>query len=358
MKRFTGIKMAVALCMTLGVMILPFNQMNVHAEESTTVVQGSVMKGTTSDLLLLDTNEGKMEIKIDSTTDTSGAKILLTNSKIYVSVKHGSDAYLHAVKITSDTQSSSVNVDTSNSSTIMGTLGEKTTNTLLYVNTQQGEMQIKLDPTTNISGINVLVAGKTYTISCARGSDAYMHAISISDSTSAMANGIIYGSSTTHATIGTAPNNASTMSVTGNVSKNTKEDILFLLTSGGEMQFKIDSGADTIDGMIHTYNNKETVSYYHGSDGYLHAISIKGDKDAYSTATIQKDKAVTVTGTVEDESTDKILFLNTSGGVMELKLDAVNSLNNCKALIKDKKVSVSCAHGSDAYMHALDITSN
>ncbi len=358
MRKLKGLRMVAAICMAIGIMILPISQMNVHAEEWSAVVQGSVMKGTSSELLLLNTSEGKMEIKIDSATDTSGAKILLTNTKIYVSVKHGSDGYLHAIKITSDAQSSSVSVDSSNVATVTGTLGEKTTNSLLYVNTKQGEMQIKMDPTTNLSGISILVAGKTYAISCARGSDAYMHAISISDSTSATGNGMIYSSTTTHATVGVAPNNQSTNTITGNVSKNTKEDILYLSTSGGEMQFKIDSGADTIDGMIHTSNNKETVTYYHGSDGYLHAIAIKGDKGNNATATIQTDKTVSVTGTVEDKSTDKILFLKTNEGVMELKLDAVNSLNNCKALIKGKKVTVSCAYGSDAYMHAIDITGN
>ncbi len=41
---------------------------------------------------------------------------------------------------------------------------------------------------------------------------------------------------------------------------------------------------------------------------------------------------------------------------MELKLDAVNSVTNLKVLVTDKKVTVTCARGSDAYMHALTIT--
>ena len=64
----------------------------------------------------------------------------------------------------------------------------------------------------------------------------------------------------------------------------------------------------------------------------------------------------TVTGTVSGKSTENILYLNTQGGEMELKLDALRSANGFKVLINDKKVSVTCARGSDAYMHALDIT--
>lgn len=356
MKNLKVVKVLLTAVLVIGMLLIPTEQMQVHAEEAFATVQGTVMKGTTSNLLLLDTKEGKMEIKIDSTTDTSTAKILLTDTKIFVSVKHGSDAYLHAVRISSDAQTSSVTIDTANATTVNGTLEEKTTNTLLYLDTKQGEMQIKLDPTTNMSGVNVLVAGNNYTISCARGSDAYMHAISITDIYGTVANGVTITSSTTHQTVGTAPANQTTASVTGTISKNTKEDILYLSTSGGEMQFKIDSGADTIDGMMNVEGNKETVTYYHGSDGYLHAIAIKGDKTFTSTANINRTSAVNVTGTVDSRATDKVLFLSTDGGVMELKLDAVNSLNNCKVLVEGKKLTVNCAYGSDAYMHALDIT--
>ena len=42
--------------------------------------------------------------------------------------------------------------------------------------------------------------------------------------------------------------------------------------------------------------------------------------------------------------------------MMELKLDVLNSMNNCKVLVRGKQVLVSCAYGSDAYMHAVSIT--
>ena len=40
---------------------------------------------------------------------------------------------------------------------------------------------------------------------------------------------------------------------------------------------------------------------------------------------------------------------------MELKLDVLFTLSNCKALVSGKKVAVTCVRGSDAYMHAINI---
>ena len=338
-----------ALCLAFGVMIMPAGQFTVQAAEVIATVEGTVMSGTTSDLLLLSTKEGKMEIKIDSSTDTSACKILLPDNKVSVSVSHGSDGYLHAVKITSGTQTAGVTVDTSSSATVAGTIDKKTTGDVLYVNTPQGEMQIKLDGTTDMSACKLLIVGESYTIVCARGSDAYMHAISISSGVSASV-----ASSLTPAPAGTI--SATTTAVSGTVTKNTKENLLYLSTSGGEMQIVIDNYTDSRNGMVLTPDRSLAVSVYRGSDAYMHAAVITGVKTAFTAATIDTSSSATVTGTVGSKSTENILFLNTPQGEMELKLDAVNSVTNLKVLVKDKKVTVTCARGSDAYMHALTIT--
>ena len=87
-------------------------------------------------------------------------------------------------------------------------------------------------------------------------------------------------------------------------------------------------------------------------------IGIVGVKDNTGTVEIDKSSPATVTGTVASGSTQNVLYLSTSGGTMELKLDAVNSISNCKAFVNGKKLTVTCARGSDAYMHALDIVGN
>lgn len=335
-------KRCMVICLVLGMAVLPVSRLEVQAVDNVTV-QGTVKSGTTSELLKLSTKEGTMEIKLDSGTDTSSYKILLPNKKIYVTVTSGSDGYLHAVKITSDVQTGEFTLDTSTNVTVTGTINEKTNDDILYFNTPQGEMQIRLDPSTSMSGCSVLVLGKTYYITCARGSDAYMHAVSISDTATPATSAKVVGDTVT-------------MSVTGTVSDKTKENLLYLSTSGGEMQLVIDSDADTSKGMVLTPGRQLTVSFYRGSDAYLHASTIVGVKDAVSTATIDTSSLLTVSGTVEGSSNENILCLKTDGGKMELKLDAVKSVNKCKVLIRGKKLTVTCGYGSDVYFHAIDIT--
>lgn len=419
MKKWIGMRIFLAVCLMAGLVVSPLLGEKAYAAETT--VQGTVAAGTTADLLMLSTKDGKMEIKIDGSTDVSEARILLPETKLSVSISHGSDGYWHAVKITYNGPVTGVTIDSSTTSTVTGTISDKTTGDVLFVNTPQGEMQIKYDQTTNISGCSVLVANKKYTITCARGSDAYMHATVITDASSSstgsnsgsavFVNGtvgknttdsLLYlstkdgmmeikvdaGADTTggkwkkegtkltvyfyrgsdayiHAnkvvegtTVMPASSNApaATNSFTGTVANNTTENVLFLSTKDGVMEFKIDNNANTMNGMIHTPGNKLTVSaYYGGADGYWHASATTGVKDS-CTANINNSSTVNVSGTVSSRSTEKILYLDTKEGTMEIKMDSVRSLNNCKVLITGKKVTVSCAIGSDEYWHAYDIT--
>ncbi len=64
MKKNRMIRLCAAACAALGVLLLPVAGMSieVQAAEIIATVQGKVMEGTTSQLLLLDTSDGKMEI--------------------------------------------------------------------------------------------------------------------------------------------------------------------------------------------------------------------------------------------------------------------------------------------------------
>lgn len=359
MKKERMRKVWVVFCLVVGMMMLPANLLTVRAEEVIATVQGKVLKGTTSELLKLSTQEGNMEIKLDSGTDTSGCKILLPDNTISVSVSHGSDGYLHAVKITTQTQTPTVTLDSS-TATVTGTIGEKTKGDIIYLDTTAGEMEIKLDATTDMSGCSVLVADKYYSIICARGSDAYMHAISISDAAKPKTAGTT-ASKSSSAGLTPAPSDPSTVktasgSVTGTVSDKTTETLLYLSTNEGEMQFVIESNSDARLGMVLTKGSKLAVSFYHGSDGYLHAVSMVGVKNASLPATIDNSSNATVTGTVNSKSTESILYLDTQYGLMELKMDSVQNISDCKVLVSGKKLTVVCARGSDAYMHVVTIT--
>lgn len=349
MNRKRTVKICLAICLAFSLIMIPVNQLKAQAAEVVATVEGTVLSGTTSELLLLSTKEGKMEIKLDSNTDTSACKILIPDTKVSVSVSHGSDGYMHAVKITSSTLVTSISIDSSTTATVTGTINEKTKGDILHFDTPQGEMEIKLDTTTDMSGCTILVAKKNYTIVCARGSDAYMHALSISDGAAGGA-----ASGLTPAPAGTVT--ASTTTVTGTVKSSTKEDLLYLSTSDGVMQIVIDSNTDSRNGIMLVPDRTLTVSVYRGSDAYMHAATITGVKNSSAAPDIDTSSTPVVSGTVGSKSTESILFLNTPQGEMELKLDAVNSISNLKVLVSGKKVSVTCARGSDAYMHALSIT--
>lgn len=357
MKRDKLAKLYLTACLICGMIAAPVSSLEIQAAEVIATVQGTVASGTTSDLLRLSTKEGEMQIKLDGGTDTSGCKILLPDSKVSVSVSHGSDGYLHAVKISGDTQASTTTLDSSTSSTVTGTIGSKSKGDVLYFKTPQGEMEIKLDPTTNLNNCSILVADKSYSIVCVRGSDAYMHAVSISDSSS-VSTGTGSSSGTNYTGITPAPASSigeSTSTVTGTVTSDTKENLLYLSTAYGVMQIAIDNNTDSRNGMVLTPGNKLTVSVYRGSDAYMHAATIIASKDG-SQASVDTSSAATVTGTVGSKSNENLLYLSTQYGEMELKLDSVSSVNNLKVLVSGKKLTVTCARGNDAYMHALSIT--
>lgn len=121
------------------------------------------------------------------------------------------------------------------------------------------------------------------------------------------------------------------------------------------MQIAIDNNTDSRNGIVLTPGNKLTVSVYRGSDAYMHAATIFASKDG-SSVSVDTSSTSTVTGTVGSKSNENLLYLSTSYGEMELKLDSVSSVNNCKVLVSGKKVTVTCARGNDAYMHAISIT--
>lgn len=359
MKKNRTVKRCIALCLALSMVMIPANRMTARADEVIATVSGSVQKGTTSDLLILSTNEGRMEIKIDSSTDTSGCKLLLPGQKISVSVSHGSDEYLHAVKISNDGQASTVSVDTSKTSVVTGTINEKSKGDMLYLDTQYGEMELKLDDSTNMNGCKVLVTGKTYSVTCARGDDAYMHAVSISDSVASVSSST--SSTSNNATPNWTPSpdgtvDSSTTWVSGKVTKNTKSDKLFLSTSDGEMEIVIDGKTDSRNGMMAMVGKTLSVAVYRGSDAYMHAANIVGAKSSTIPTNVNTSSTSTVTGTVLGKSTENMLYLNTQYGEMELKMDSLRSAQGFKILVEGKKISVNCARGDDAYMHVLDIT--
>lgn len=271
-------KISALCCLTLAVFMSPAKQMNARAAEVIATVQGNVMKGTNTEILKLDTKEGNMEIKLDGGTDVSDCKVLLPGNQISVSVSHGSDGYLHAVKIVSGLHSDTVSLDTSKSSTVTGTITEKSKDGVLYVETAQGDMEIKLDAATDMNGCTVLVADRTYQITCVRGSDAYMHATAITDALGTSLGNT--ASTTPSSSLTPAPAGSvgvDTSTVTGTVNKKTTSERLFLNTQYGEMELKLDAVRSVTGCKVLVKGRKVTVTCVRGSDAYMHALDIIGN---------------------------------------------------------------------------------
>lgn len=65
----------------------------------------------------------------------------------------------------------------------------------------------------------------------------------------------------------------------------------------------------------------------------------------------------TVSGTIEQGSTNEIIKLKTSQGVMELKLDSNTNYNGYKVFLPGKSLTVEIKYGNDGYWHIATIKS-
>ena len=67
---------------------------------------------------------------------------------------------------------------------------------------------------------------------------------------------------------------------------------------------------------------------------------------------------ITVSGTVGGNTTENTLYLNTSGGEMQIKLDSATNFSRCPVLLLDKNIQVVAKVGSDEFYHAVEIIAN
>lgn len=317
-----------------------FSMMYFRSDAADTyTVTGTVDSATNSSYLFLNTPQGQMTIAIDADTDLSSCRMLLPDKEVTVDCHHGSDSYLHASRI----YVAAAVVDSSNSTTVKGTVTSKTTEDVIFLSTSSGTMQIKVDNTTDMTGCHVITVGQTLYITTARGSDAYMHAVAIRDGNAAA------GASDTATINGiTMPN------LTGTVAEGTTASLLYFATSGGTMLFKYDGNTDYSGCLTLIPGQSITVACYGGSDAYMHAARIVNNEMAgYNTAGSYGTTS-TFKGKVSSSTTLNTLYLVTDGGTMLIKLDTSTTLSN-KPLIVGETVTVTCGHGSDAAWHAMNI---
>jgi len=314
------------------------------AHDVKATVYGTVDAGTTGTLLKLKTAQGDMLIKIDGDTNTSACKLLLPDSAVYVDVYYGDDAYMHADKI-STTNTGTVSGATDKTSTVTGTIADKPMkDNTIYVNMGDDQMHLKVDATTTYN-CGVLYAGKKISAVVYRGTDAYMHALSISDGDYST------GSSSTGAT-SYYNGSVATTAVTGTVTNDRKDGKLFLKTKDGVYELKFDANTDYSNGYMLVTDKKVTAHIYRGDDACMHIAALTRTGELSGTSSAKS--SMTFTGTVSGDSTDGMLLLKTSGGNMKIKLDS-----NTKAsagVFSGSTVSVVANNCADEYWHADSIT--
>lgn len=262
MKKIISI-VTIALMLTLTF----FATGSVDAYSAELTVSGSVANGTNESLLKLNTSGGIMEIKLDSNTQYN-CKTILPGAQLTAELYRGSDAYWHASKLSGDNKVTAVSLDMSNPQYVNGYI-KKLENGVMFFETPQGEMQIKLDSDTDISGITFLVCEKYYRLEIVRGSDAYMHTTKIFDSVQQSGSSSSSGSSYSYSK--PAGVEDPSVTVTGKVSDKTTADILYLSTDQGEMQIKLDS----VQGKAVLISGKKvSITIGHGNDGYWHGFVV------------------------------------------------------------------------------------
>lgn len=350
MKKSLSATIGVLLTMVLvAIMGLSVPTVSKAAE---TTFSGTVSDKTTSEILYLTTSGGTMEIKLDSNTTISGTKLVLPGNTVSCSCYRGSDEYWHVSSISGSSQVGKVTLDASTKATVTGSIAKGTSEDLLYLVVDNGTMQIKMDDDTDLDDVTMLIIGKKVKVVVERGSDAYMHAISITD----------YGSSSSTSTSTSTTTTSSSSSgntVSGTVEKGTTSSILYLSTSAGTMEFVLDLGTDASACRVLMPGQKITVSFYRGSDAWNHTSKLVNNSDtASSTATLDSSTQATITGTVDDDTDEGTLHLDTNDGVMEIRLDSNTNFSKCPVLLLNKSVTVVAQRGSDAYYHAVTITSN
>lgn len=252
----------------------------VEARNIYAFVQGTVCKGSTDDTLkLYSLSSGNYEIKIDKNTDKSKCSSLAAGKAVTVAIYKGSDNKYYADTIvsgkvdtlvttnindtstttaattnTSSTESSSV---PSNTIEVTGTPTDKSTGSVLYLDTKDGVMYLVVDSSTDTSGGFMFTPGNKVTAYVYRGSDANMHVAKVT------------GKRSSGATVG-----GNTTSFTGTVESKSTEETLYLNTSGGVMTFKLDSSTTLSGTKGITKGKTVTISGAVGSDETWHAVSI------------------------------------------------------------------------------------
>ncbi len=347
------LRRAITLLLVMGLYVNLFDGFfTLQAQAADPVVEGTVEKDSTDDLLKLNTVAGVMLIKIDSDCKITGAGVLMSGMKVKVSYIYGNDKYLHTKYIEAASGTTwGATINTANTVTFTGKILEGSDQSAIKIDYNGSALKIRLDSTTVYENFRILQQDRTVNVTVAQGSDAYLHAVKINTQA-------VQSSSALMGTVDKTPDGKTVATVNGTVQEGCTDEMFCLKVSGNIMKIKIDKATDL--SLIHALipGTNITAAVYTGDDKYLHAYKLAGSIALQNTAVRDTSASITVTGTVQKNTTDNILYLYTNGGNMIIKLDTDTNINNNGLLILDKKVNVTVQRGSDAYLHAVSISAD
>lgn len=327
-----------------------------------TDIEGKITKvSDDGSKLTVETEDGSMKVKLDSNT-TYEYKVLLVGTEISMDLYGGSDGYLHASKIKSQSEEDTSTVYTNQKSTIVGKITSSTTDEDLYLYLKDsGTIQIKLTSSTDLSGVSCLIANKYVSVVAAPASDGYLHAVSISDIASTSSSGSTTSNTSSNTTTTTQTTTAvetpaGQIKVSGTVATGSTSSTMLLSSSLGTYTIVIDSNTETNGVAYTTVGTSLNANVYRGNDAYLHAAKIwtgNGTSSSSTTSASTTAKTYSVSGTIASGSSETKLYLKTDSGKYTFKID-----NSSTVISEGKSVKVTFYNGGDGYLHASSIKAN
>ena len=144
-------------------------------------VTGTLLAESNMEQIVINTAAGKETYPLDIDTNFNKCMAYLPDRSVTLGIYLGLDGKKHVGQVIDTAAASQATVSNSQTMVVQGKLEQDSKGDLLYVSTDGGLMQIKLDAATDVSGTATLVVDKTVKITCGHGSDEYWHALTIVD---------------------------------------------------------------------------------------------------------------------------------------------------------------------------------
>jgi len=238
--------------------------------------------------------------------------------------------------------------------TITGSVEEGSTRKILILATRDDVTKVKIDPETDLSGVQNLSIGGRITVVAGLKADSYLHALRI----------------TADDITGYA-----CYAVTGTFVTGSPAERVILRVNGFNTEYYVDAAADVPDSSQLLPGKKLTVTYYVGVDNRRHAVKISdasrpfissGSSDSASqngNATSDSPpgtpETITVSGKIGSGSKSDLVSIYMEGYPMQIKPDSSCDLSKSKILIPGNNVNAAVyRNDDDGYMHAVSFSAN